>query len=57
MTTYYIRRQSDGEIVNATDTDLPQAEVERRWPREGFYYDPNPPLEVLKRYRYWDERP
>lgn len=58
MTTYYHRRRSDGEIVNASETDLPLAEVERRWPLpDDRYYDPNPPLSVLQRYRYWNERP
>jgi hypothetical protein len=57
MATYYHRRNSDGEIVNASDTDLPLAEVERRWPLKDGYYDPHPPLAVLQRYRYWDERP
>lgn len=57
MTTYYHRRHSDGEIVNATSCDLPLAELQRRWPLAACYYDPNPPLEVLQRYRYWNERP
>ena len=59
MTTYYHRRLSDGEIVNASECDLPLVEMERRWPIAplGRYYDPNPPLSVLQRYRYWDERP
>lgn len=57
MTTYYHRRHSDGEIVNASECDLPLVEVERRWPLDDAYYDAHPPLEVLKRYRYWDERP
>jgi hypothetical protein len=59
VTTYYHRRLSDGEIVNASDVDLPLAEVERRWPISGggLYYDAHPPMAVLQRYRYWDERP
>lgn len=58
MPTYYHRRRSDGEIVNASEVSLPLAEVERRWPlADDIYYDPNPPMAVLQRYRYWDERP
>lgn len=59
MTTYYHRRHSDGEIVNASESDLSLAEITNRFSldRTNCYYDPNPPIEVLKRYRYWDERP
>jgi hypothetical protein len=57
VTTYYHRRRSDGEIVNASETSLSLVELERRYPLADGYYDANPPLEVLKRYRYWDERP
>jgi hypothetical protein len=57
MTTYYHRQHSDGEIVNASESDLSLPEISKRWPLAFGYYDPNPPLEVLKRYRYWDERP
>lgn len=54
MTTYYLRRDSDGEIVNACEFSGPLAQLN---PQHGHYYDPNPPLTVLQRYRYWDERP
>lgn len=58
MTTYYHRRVDNGEIVNASESDLSLAELNARHPLGGFtYYDPNPPLEVLQRYRYWHERP
>lgn len=57
MTTYYHRRLGDGEIINASETDLSLPELNTQHPLVGAYYDPNPPLEVLKRYRYWDERP
>jgi hypothetical protein len=59
VTTYYHRRHDNGEIVNASETDLSLVELTNRFPldRLGQYYDPNPPLSVLQRYRYWDERP
>lgn len=58
MTTYYHRRWSDGEIINASECDLPLVEVERRWPLgDKAYYDPNPPLAVLQRYEFWGNRP
>lgn len=57
MTTYYHRDKKTGEIVNASETSLSLPELESRYPRDDVYYDANPPLEVLKRYRYWDERP
>ena len=57
MTTYYHRRHSDGEIVNASEADLSLPEMERRWPMASCYYDARPPLGVLQQYRYWHERP
>ena len=60
MTTYYVRDRRTGEIVNATDVDYgpaPTITADRWIDAEYLYYDANPPLEVLKRYRYWDERP
>ena len=64
MTTYYIRSHKTGNIVNAVETDsfkraqeVADALMKGRDEPLGFYADPNPPLSVLQRYRYWDERP
>lgn len=58
MTTYYHRRRADGEIINASETDLSRAELEARFPPTDYwFYDPNPPLHVLERYQFWNERP
>ena len=57
MTTYYHRSNKTGEITNASDTSLTKAQLEERFPLTDGYYDSNPPLDVLQRYRYWNERP
>ena len=57
MATYYHRNNKDGEITNASETSLTLVQLTERFPLTDGYYDPNPPLEVLKRYRYWNERP
>lgn len=64
VTTYYIRHKLSGEIINACETQSKERAEEvcetisqGMGGLDGFYPDPNPPLEVLKRYRYWDERP
>lgn len=56
MTTFYMRRHSDGEIVNAIEGCSTPMEAEGCF--DGTVYaDAHPPLEVLQRYRYWNERP
>ena len=64
MTTYYIRSHRTGEIVNAVEcTTLIQAclfadGLTRSKDEDlGFYADQYPPIETLRRYRYWNERP
>lgn len=57
MNTYYHRLHSTGEIVNASESSLTLPEISARFPLRDGYYDPNPPLSVLQRYRYWNERP
>lgn len=57
--TYYIIR--NGEIINAVETTNGRDRVERMI-RDlpafaGCTYDANPPLEMLQRYQYWNERP
>lgn len=60
--TYYIRDRRTGAIVNAVESRSPKAEVEERVlshmiDSEHLYLDANPPMSVLQRYRYWNERP
>ena len=62
MTTYYIRDRRTGGIVNAVESSSPKAEVEERVlsrmvDGDHLYLDANPPMSVLQRYRYWNERP
>jgi len=61
MGTYYIRDRKSGEIVNAVEVDgwFSPEQQQRHLDRMtgDLYFDQHPPLEVLKRYRYWDERP
>ncbi len=56
MSTYYLRRKSDGEIDNACETSGPPPPCHT--PDTHYYAaERDVPPAVLKRYRYWDERP
>ena len=56
---YFVRRHSDGEIVNCVSSSQPESDVHayiaKTWP--DCYGDTKPPLSVLKRYEFWDARP
>lgn len=59
-TTVYVRSVRSGEIVNALATHKPSTEWDRTIAEifgEGYYGDAHPPLSVLQRYQYWNERP
>jgi hypothetical protein len=58
--THYIIDIDSNEIINACDADrrLPDETVLRGFKHpDRLRVDVNPPLAMLKRYRYWDERP
>jgi hypothetical protein len=47
---YYHRSIHGGEIVDSTTTELSHAEMHERAPA-NVYFDPNPPIAVLERWR------
>lgn len=58
--TFYVIDRRTNEIVNAVATTRPITDpaLIRGWvDAEHLYLDENPPLAVLERYRYWNERP
>lgn len=56
MTTYYLRRLSDGEIDNACETDGPVPQPMN--PATHYYQaEHSVPRAVLQRYEFWDNRP
>ncbi|MCD6056489.1 MAG: hypothetical protein K0Q89_19 [Thermomicrobiales bacterium] len=56
MATYYMRSKKTDEIINAVEGCRSPQEAEEIF--DGTVYaDAHPPLEVLQRYRYWNERP
>lgn len=58
MTTYYIRSRITGEIVNAVETASFDGALKAcAGCIDDVYPDPDPPMAVLSRYRYWSERP
>ena len=61
MTTYYIRSSVTGEIVNAVEAQTRDGATRVIESMDGglsqYFTDDDPPTAVLKRYRYWDERP
>lgn len=57
MTTYYVIDTRTNEIVNAIESSR-VPEIDDSWiDAPVLRLDPNPPMAMLKRYRYWDERP
>jgi hypothetical protein len=58
MATWYVIDTRSNEIINAIESrNKPTIDPERWMSAEHLRLDPNPPLAMLKRYRYWDERP
>jgi hypothetical protein len=61
VTTFYIRSRRDGMIVNAVEADgrlTAEKVLTPDWyPVEDYFLDQSPPMDVLKAYRFWDERP
>jgi hypothetical protein len=58
MTTWYIIDTRTNEIVNACESDTkPDRVIQLMTEPEHLRLDANPPLAMLQRYRYWDERP
>ena len=60
MTTWYVIDTRSNEIINAMDVHdghKPTIDPKHWVDAEHLRLDANPPIEQLKRYRYWDERP
>lgn len=59
MAEYFIRCRATGAVVNAVNTQKSKAELEESqfFNNDEYYLDPNPPMDVLMRYQYWNERP
>ena len=60
MTTYYIVDIDTNTIVNAVEantTEQAQGAVARMIDPHKLRVSTHPPMSMLKRYRYWDERP
>jgi hypothetical protein len=56
MTTWYVIDTRINEIVNACEADV-EPDLGGFMEPEHLRLDPNPPLAMLQRYRYWEERP
>lgn len=54
MATYYLI-DDRGDVINACESSGPPRTDPHKF--GGIRWDPNPPLDKLQRYRYWDERP
>ena len=57
MAEYYIRLRNSGAIINCINTSKRMEDIDLSMYTYDVYLDPNPPLDVLKNYQYWDERP
>jgi hypothetical protein len=60
VTTWYVIDTRTDEIINAiTTTSGAKPDIDpKRWESaEHLRLDANPPLSMLRNYRYWDERP
>jgi hypothetical protein len=55
-TTWYVIDTRSNEIVNAIEASTKPG-LDHFTDPEHLRLDANPPLAMLKRYRYWDERP
>jgi hypothetical protein len=57
MTTWYVIDTRCNEIINAVKSrEKPSLDPERWASAEHLRFDANPPLAMLQRYRYRDER-
>lgn len=60
MTTWYVIDTRSNQIINAITTSGPgEPEIDPKFweDAEHLRLDDNPPMSMLKNYRYWDERP
>lgn len=59
MRKYYIRDRVTGAVVNCVTTSKTLEELRESpyYENDEYFLDPNPPMSVLSKYRYWDERP
>jgi hypothetical protein len=58
MATYYVIDKRSNRIVNAVTSGLAPEDVLLKFPNhEHLRLDANPPLSMLERYEYWNERP
>jgi hypothetical protein len=57
-TTWYVIDTRTNEIVNAIEAhDEPGRVIKHMLDAEHLRLDKNPPLSMLEKYRYWNERP
>jgi hypothetical protein len=58
MKEYYMRDRVTGAIVNCVTTQKSLEELRESpyYETDEYYLDPNPPLEALMKYKYWNER-
>jgi len=54
---YYVRLRKSGNIINCINTTKRPEEIDLSMYSYDVYLDPNPPYEILRNYKYWDERP
>lgn len=58
MTTYYVIDTRTNEIVNAIEADsYPGRIITSMLDADHLRLDANPPMRLLEKYRYWNERP
>lgn len=59
MKTFYIRDRVTGAVVNAVTTLRPLSDLKADpyYETDEYFLDPDPPMDVLMKYRYWNERP
>lgn len=58
MATWYVIDTKTNEIVNAVEADRkPTAVLALMTEAEHLRLDQHPPQFMLRRYRYWNERP
>lgn len=58
MREYFIRCRATGLIINCVTTfkSLDELRESPFYENDEYFLDANPPMEVLRKYRYWSER-
>jgi hypothetical protein len=59
MREYYIRCRATGAVVDCVTSGKTLEELRESpfYENDEYFLDPNPPMAVLSKYRYWSERP